>query len=222
MMSCSPQENGYLDKILDMEAKDDTYTSESIQDIEKSIKKYQKEVERKMEATAQLGIYYKMLAAQYMENSMFNMALDSLKSAIEIYNENPILFFLSGVCAGNVSRSVMVEEEKDYWIKQSFQYYSRAIQLDSDYVDALYGLAVLLIFEMGMPEQAISHLETVNKLQRNNIDAMFLLARAYYETGSLEAALELYSLIISLTKVEKTREQAEVNKSRIETELYGR
>ena len=67
MMSCSPQENGYLDKILDMEAKDDTYTSESIQDIEKSIKKYQKEVERKMEATAQLGIYYKMLAAQYME-----------------------------------------------------------------------------------------------------------------------------------------------------------
>jgi len=80
--------------------------------------------------------------------------------------------------------------------------------------------AVLYIFELNRSEAAIPHLGRYLELESRDVDAMFLLARCYYEAGENEQALEWYDQIIALTKDEVRRTEAEKNKKILLDQLY--
>ena len=226
LVSCARTDRGEdnLDQLIEMEGdiyRDQEVSTQRIEEIEEAIRRYRKEVERTVDATGQVGIYYKMLAIEYMRGGMYGAAYDTLKQAINIYPENPILFYYSAVCAARMSRAQVLEEDRERWLERSVTLYRRAIDLDPGYADALYGLSVLYVFELERPEEAEALLETMLTVESKEIEGRFLLAGVYYRLGKLEQALELYKEIESLSEVEQKRQEARDNKKRIEDELYG-
>ncbi len=223
-ISCARDKEFYENTLKGMEKaeyRDEKLSQKRIEEIKKGIKKYQKEVEKKVEATGQIGIYYKMLAVRYMEAEMYLEAYESLKEALAIYPENPILFYLSGINAARLYKSGVEKEEKDLWLEKAEALYRRALELDPVYVDALYGLAVFLTFEKTELEETVSLLNKILSLEKKNIEAMFLLGNVYYRLGHLEEAIETYDRIAATTGAAERRKEAKANKKRIVEELYG-
>jgi tetratricopeptide (TPR) repeat protein len=192
-----------------------------IQELKEGIARYRREVERTVQATGQIGIYYKMLALQYMQRDMYGEAYESLQQAIQIHPENSILFHYAAVCAGRMSLAMVDDKARTQWLARAEKLYRRALALDQNYVDAMYGLAVLLTFELERPEEAEGLLERILDIEKNNLEAMFLLGNVYYRLGRLEEALETYRRAAAAARVPERREEALANQRRIEGELYG-
>jgi tetratricopeptide (TPR) repeat protein len=192
-----------------------------IEELRKGIARYRKEAERTVEATAQIGVYYKLLALQYMQRQMYGEAYDSLQEAVRIHPENPILFYYSAVCAARMSQAQLAGDAGQKWLERAESLYRRALSLDPGYVDALYGLSVLLVYELDRPEEAEALLKRILTIQERNLDALFLLGNVYYRLGRLEEALETYRAAAAATRVPERRRQAEENAERVEKELYG-
>ncbi len=222
--ACKKEKDQYLDAVTELEQTEyrgQELSDKRIAEIKSAIKSYQEEVDKKVKASEQLGIYYKMLAVRYMDGGMYEQAYESLQKAIEIYPENPILFYLSGVSAARVAKSRIEAVLRQEWLDRSEAFYLHALELDPVYIQALYGLAVLLVFELNRPEEAEPYLLRILTREKQNTDAMFLLANAYYRSGRLEEALEVYGNITRTTKIEERARQAAENKKKIEEELHG-
>jgi tetratricopeptide (TPR) repeat protein len=111
--------------------------------------------------------------------------------------------------------------ERDRYFALAESAYLRAIYLDSSYAKPRYGLGILYIFELDRPADAIPHLSRYLELMSSDIDAMFALARAYYMTGDNNAAIELYDRILSRTKDQNRKAEAQNNKEFVMGQLYG-
>ena len=92
------------------------------------------------------------------------------------------------------------------------EYYLRAIELDNQFTESLYGLSVLYIFEMDRIPDAEPYLNRILEKETRHIEAMFLLARVYVYEGRIEEAVELYDRIISYGQSSEQRGRAEENK----------
>ena len=226
--ACARGEDAYLESIKQMESPrsggrrvSGEVSEARIEEIKQAIARYRREVDRTVEATAQIGIYHKMLALQYMQREMYGAAYDSLEESIRIHPENPILFYYSGVCAARMSRAAVDAEARSLWLERSEGLYRRAVELDPGYVDALYALAVLLALELGRPEEAEALVQRILEAEAGNVEAMFLLGNVYYRMGRLEEALVVYREIEQKTTVSQRREEALANQRKIREELYG-
>ncbi|MBN2552862.1 MAG: tetratricopeptide repeat protein [Spirochaetales bacterium] len=211
-----------VDQIARMEGKGEGEVSaQRIEELEREIRRFQKEVDRTVDAAGQLGVYYKMLAVEYMRGGMYGTAYQALEQAIAIHPENPILFYYAAVCAARMSKAQVIQEDRRDWLERSEALYRRALLLDPGYADALYGLSVLYVFELERPEEAEGLLETLLTVESKDIEGRFLLARVCYSLGKLEEAIELYRQIESLSHVREVRQEAEDSRERVEEELYG-
>jgi tetratricopeptide (TPR) repeat protein len=211
-----------VEQLAEMEGESDGVVSmQRVEELQRDIRDLRKEVQRTVDASGQLAVYYKMLAVEYMRGAMYAAAYDALEQAITIQPENPILFYYSGVCAARMSKAQVIAEDRIMWLDRAEALYRRAISLDPGYAAALYGLSVLYVFELDRPQEAEDLLERLLSIERKDIDGRFLLARVYYSLGKLEDAIELYREIESISDVKEKREQALENRKQIEGELYG-
>jgi tetratricopeptide (TPR) repeat protein len=64
----------------------------TVEEMKRAIEKYKQQVQQQVEAQENLGMYYKMLALEYIDREMYGLALENFEKAIEIYPENKILF----------------------------------------------------------------------------------------------------------------------------------
>ena len=224
LISCArmDRDHAMVEQLAEMEGEADGEVSmQKVEEIQREIRRFRKEVERTVDGSGQLAVYYKMLAVEYMRGAMYAAAYEALEQAIAIQPENPILFYYSAVCAARMSKAQVLSEDRALWLERSETLYRRAIALDPRYAAALYGLSVLYIFELDRPEEAEDLLERLLTVESKEIDGRFLLARVYYSLGKLENAIELYREIESLSDVKQNREQALANRKQIEGELYG-
>jgi tetratricopeptide (TPR) repeat protein len=99
--------------------------------------------------------------------------------------------------------------------------YLRAVDLDGSYSKPRFGLGILYVFELDRPADAIPHLTRYLELMSSDVQAMFVLARAYYSTGSYDNAIELYDRIIARSKDSQIRAEAQNNKEIIMEQQYG-
>jgi cytochrome c-type biogenesis protein CcmH/NrfG len=99
--------------------------------------------------------------------------------------------------------------------------YRRAIFLDPDYVNAMYGLAVLLALELDRPAEATPLLAGVLAREPENVDALFLLGRTAYVEGRFEDAMEAFDRILATRPPERVAAQAEQNKREAKEALYA-
>lgn len=200
----------------------------TIEELTEAIGKYQNRVEDIINAETRVGIWYKILATRYLDNGMYGKALETFRKAIEYYPENQNLYYYVGVCAGYMAKSALDYEAtgsraaRDRYLDLAETSYLRAIGLQQDYYRALYGLSVLYIFELNRPEDAIPYIERALDIERKNVEAMFVAARAYYMTGKYDEAIDMYDRILSLSPDKERKAQAEANKSMIIERAYER
>lgn len=200
----------------------------TIEELTSAIKKYQNRVEDIINAEARVGIWYKILASRYLDNQMYAKALENYRLAVEYYPTNHNLYFYIGVCAGYMAKASLDYEatgstlDRDRYYALSESAYLRAIELHPSYARAMYAVSVLYVFELNAPQKAIPYLKSLIEIEKQNIDAMFVLARAYYATGASEESISMYNQIITITKDEKQKTDAEANKAQVLEESYGK
>lgn len=195
-------------------------------ELKDAIQKYQSRVEDITQANKQIGIWYKMLGSRYLDEQMYGEALEAFRMATTYYPANQNLYYYVGVCAGHMANQALdygatgSTSQKFNYLKLAESAYLEAIELDPKYARALYGIGVLYLFELDEPEKAIPYLETLAEIERRNVDGLFLLANAYYQTFEFDKAVEIYDRIISTTTSEENKSQAEANKRQVLQSAY--
>ena len=200
-------------------------TPETIEGLRQAIALYEDQIERNVREGAQTGVYWKILATRLADRNMHNDALEALERAIYFNSEDPLLFYLTGVSAGVVAKSIVgfsanSELEREHYFSLSENSYVRAIELNATYARAMYGLAVLYVFELGKAQDAIVYLERFLQLEPSDNNAVAVLARANFMLGNFWEAVELFDRIAARTKDERMREEALENREFIMRLIY--
>jgi tetratricopeptide (TPR) repeat protein len=185
-----------------------------IEDLKQAIANLKQRQEGTSEPTQNTEGYLDVLIVKYVNEQMYNEALTNLHRAIEITPENPILFELAGSCAAHMAKAMVASDQQAMrrtLYGDSYSYYMRAIELDPGYVDALKGLAVLLIFELDRAPEAEQYLLRILEKEKKNTEAMALLGRVYYQEQRWEDALAQYEQIEAITTNQVMKDEAAKN-----------
>ncbi len=198
IQSCSRGDDKMLELLVSTERdgyKGEPVDLERIEELEKSLRKYENDIQKRVQDTGQLGIYYRALAIDLMEKEIYGPALEEFRKAMDIYPANPVLLYYSGVCRAYLAASEGDPRKREEGVAEASYYYERAVELDGRYQSALYASAVLALFEMDNPVEA--ERRTLRLLERypGHIGGKFLLARIRLMEGFPERAAELYGEI---------------------------
>ena len=198
---------------------------ETIDGLRRAIALYEDQIERNVREGAQTGVYWKILATRLADRNMHNDALNALERAIYYNTEDPVLYYLTGVSAANAAKSIVgfsanANREREGYFRLSENSYKRALELDVTYTRPMYGLAILYVFELDRPQDAIFHLERLLQIIPSDNSAMFVLARAYFMTENLQKASEIYSRIAERTRDKSLKEEALYNRDIIQGMLH--
>jgi len=198
---------------------------ETIDALRQAIALYEDQIERNVREGAQTGVYWKILATRLADRNMHNDALDALERAIYFNTEDATLYYLTGVSAASVAKSIVGfssgdEKKKEHFYKLAENSYLRALEIDITYTRPMYGLGILYVFELDRPKDAVVHLERYLQIQTSDVSAMFVLARAFFAIEEYNRAIDLYDRIADRTKDKKLREDALINRDIIQGILY--
>jgi len=185
-----------------------------IEDLKQAIARIKKEQQAAVEPAGKSEAFRDMLIVKYVKEENYYLALQNLRRAIEITPENPILFNLAGSCAARMAKAMVAADQQSLrqgFYNDSYAYYTRAIELDPGYVDALKGLSVLLIFELDRASEAETYLKRILEKEKKNTEAMALLGRVYFSQERWEDALAQYEQIEALTKNDVMKAEAKKN-----------
>jgi tetratricopeptide (TPR) repeat protein len=198
---------------------------ETIEGLREAIALYEAQIALNVKEGAQTGVYWKILATRLADRGMHRDALDALEQALRFSADDPTLYYLTGVSAAIVAKSVVgfsaAAAEREHFFTLSENAYLRAVELDGNYAKPRYGLGVLYAFELDRPAEAIPHLTRYLQIISSDVQAMFVLARAYYMTENYDEAVALYDRIISRSKDPKIKAEAQNNKEIIRGQMYG-
>lgn len=200
----------------------------TVDELKDAIGKYENRINDIMIAEQQTGIWWKILGSRYLDEGMYGDALAAFEKAIMYYPANPNLYYYVGLCAGYMADASLDYgatgdlSKRENYLKLAESAYSRAIELNPTYTRALYGLAVLYVFEFDKSKsaKAIPLLEKFLTIETKDTDAMFVLARAYYVNYEFQLAIDMYDRIIATTTSDKTRAEAEANKKIVMDIMY--
>jgi tetratricopeptide (TPR) repeat protein len=197
----------------------------TIEDLREAIRLYEELIDQHVRDAAQTGAYWKLLATRLQEQGLHHEALEALERAVYYIPEDAYVHYQRGVSAGIVAKSSFTAAEGNAGAQEYFtlseKSYLRAIELDAGYSRPRYGIGILYVFEMNKPQEAIPHLLRYLEISRNDVDAMFVLARAYYMVNNYQDALDMYDRIISVSRDAAKRIEAENNRQTILDAHYG-
>ena len=203
-------------------------TPETIEELKSAIAAYEKRIGKHVEDAARTGTYWKILAVRLQDRGLHGEALEALEHAIYYNPTDATLHCSVGISAGIMAKNIHVFPGLGNENQNREQYYAlaedaflRAIELDGRYLRPRYGLGVLYVFDLDRPEEAIPHLERCLEISRNDVDTMFVLARAFYMIRKYQEAVDLYDRIITLTRDETKKTDAQNNRQTVLGRLYG-
>lgn len=195
-------------------------TEEKLEELKREIKKFEDEITELVKKQSELGIYYRMLGMEYFDQEMYGPALELFREGMEIYPNNRLLHYYAGVSQSQLAKAEAEEEKREKLFEQAAYYYERAIELKENYVDALYALSVLYVFELDRPSDALPHVRKILQLRDEHYRAEFLLARIRVEEGRVEEAMELYQNIAENAPQQDMVERARENRERLMRREY--
>lgn len=165
---------------------------------------------RNPQADADAREYFDYAAVMLMQKRLYREAYNNIMRSLELAPDNTVLLYYAAYSAALFGKAIRPEDHQEglNWLNKACQYYRLALAIDPDYIDSLYGLAIILVYELNEPEEAIPLLLKIKEKNVANIDAMFVLAAAYYGVGDYEAAIKEYETIIATTSVQEKKDAA--------------
>ena len=199
---------------------------DNIASLRRSIAIYDRRITQHVQSAARSATYWKLLGIRLQQRGLHGEALQAFARAIELAPEDPTLHHHTGVSAAITAKSFHLFPGRD--ITERVQHFNlaeeaflRAIELDERFLRPRYSLGVLYVFDLDMPNEAIPHLQRVLEISRNDIDAMFVLARAFYMIADFRAAVDLFDRIIILSRDGQTRINAQNNREAAMRRMHG-
>ncbi len=163
-------------------------TDKKIIDLREKIADIEKEQAKDITASNRLLDYYNQLGTIYLDKRLWDMAIESFQNCMKNGTPGPAIYYSLGLAYGN--RGYERNSKED--IELAEQNYRKAIELKTDYADAVYGLAIILFYHRDAKEEALTMVETLSGNNRRYYPARFALARFNYEKGNREKALRTY------------------------------
>ena len=131
------------------------------------------------------------LAEQLIKHEMWNEALKYLEIGEELLpNEFTINYKLSLVYY-NLFKFETSEQKRNDYYKKSLGYIEKAFKIRPDNADINY-LYGLLLMEVGLYADAITHFESIVSKYPDDVDTLFALGNAYYRVGESDKAGKIY------------------------------
>ena len=219
LSACGGGDSELLQPLIDLSGpqyRGQEISPERIAELERALARYQDEIEETVRRQGELSVFYKSLGVAYLEEGMFGLAAETLMKAAAIDATNPVLFYFIGVASAQQALASIDDGVQAAHHAAAEQAYARAIDIDPTYVDALYALAVLYLYEMDRAPDAEGYIDRVLAAEPGNIDAMFVRAALMATTGRPERAIDQYQIIISSSSSEERRERARQNSNELE------
>ncbi|GMO46561.1 MAG: tetratricopeptide repeat protein [Termitinemataceae bacterium] len=187
----------------------------TIEDLQKAIALYESVQNDYIKTVSQTATYWKILGTRFADKQMYLEALDSFEKAIQYTPDDEVLHFLSATNAAYAAKSQHTQQLAMKYFDISQLAYKRAIELQSEYSQARYGLAVLYIYELNKPQDGIEQLLHYMEGRSNDAQAMMMMARALYMTGDFAGAVDWYDRAIPLSKDKTLATEAKNNRDTI-------
>ncbi|MDR2601305.1 MAG: tetratricopeptide repeat protein [Spirochaetaceae bacterium] len=195
-----------------------------IEDLQKAIAAYEDLQKQHIKDAAQTGVYWKILAARFQDKGMYIEALKALEEGIKYSPADETLHYLCGLNASYSAKSMHDYRPEGASGPLASSYfataeaaYLRAVELQPEYTQARYALAVLYIFELNKPQDAVQQLLRYMENRSGDEDSFFMLGRAYYMTGDLNEAVKWYGRGVDAAKDDAKKKEGLANKEYIES-----
>lgn len=211
---CSDDTRQRVQRMVTWEARDlgEELPEERIKEIRKSIEYYEEELNRKVKAGMELGVFYRSLGLEYMALEMYGLALESFREAIIYFPAQHTLAYHAGVCAAQLSKTVLETSEREEYLSLAERYYLRSRQLEPGDDEVAYALAVLYYFEMKRPFDAEDLLERLLAKDPGNHRAGLLLGGVQASLGNIDQAILSYEAVVAGSEDPDLREAAMRNR----------
>jgi len=226
MISRYQKNKAYGEQAQRIYSSDGSNPPSTVEELKAAIAANEKKIERYVNDVAQTGVYWKILASRLSDRNLHGEALEALRRAAYYLPQDASVQYNTGLSAGIMAKAThafpgMENTEKEEYYSLAEEAFLRAIELDGRYLSPKYGLGVLYVFELDRPEDAIPHLQKYLEISRNDIDTIFVLARAYYMVRDYKSAIDLYDRIITLTRDEQKRKDARNNRQLVMEQMNG-
>ena len=187
-------------------------STERIEELRRLVDEHGRVVSEKVQAVGRQADFLKLLSQAYIQQGLFGPAYDALEEALVLQPGNPVLHQLAGVSAANIGKAQGRPSVRAEYYAIAEHHYRRSVDIDPGYIDALYGLSVLYVFELSRPIDAIPYLERILERSVAHEAALFVLARAHVELGNREAAVNAYDRIVARSPDAESRARADRNR----------
>ena len=199
---------------------------DTVESLKAAIAANEKKLDQYVQTAAQTGTYWKLLALRLQDRGLHGEAIKALQRAIDYSPKDASLQYLTGLSAGVMAKSFHAlpgsdNTDRNQYYNLAEESYLQAIDLDPEYLRPRYGLAVLYVFELNRPEDAIPQLQQCLSINPNDIDSMFVLARAYYMLKRYQDSLNLYDRIIGLTNNQQQKTEAQNNRQMVLGQMHN-
>lgn len=194
---------------------------ERIAEIEAEIEGYREAIVEQVQLYNGLARYEKLLANELMAQELYGPALEALERAMEIQTENEVLYYLAAVSTAHRARAGVLGGDEIEWLLRAERLYREAIELDPEYHEALYGLAVLLAFELDEPAKALEPIQSLANIESGDPSVRFLLANILVQNGRQEEAIDVYDDLARTAPSEVQRARAQENREMLRSRSGG-
>ena len=194
---CTRENKERLERMLTWEARDSKsdVPEERIAEIRKALEEYQEELDRKVKAGMELGIYYRTLGTEYMNLEMYGLALEAFKEALFYLPASGSLHYQAGICAAQMAKATVDGAETSEFLRQAEAFYRRALELSPRDGDVAYALGVLYYFELENPLEAEKVLTPIASENPDNYRARMLLGTVQAALGDIDRAIQSYEAV---------------------------
>lgn len=197
---------------------------EKIESLKEGAHSAENKYRQDMKSAEKVGYSYSRLGEAYLDRHDWTPAIDSLKKAIEYGRSGSQDHFLLAVAYANRARGTRDAED----IKKAELHYKTALELNHNFYQAMYGLAVLNYYIKGAKKDAVKQLTELIDSNPEYYRARFALARIYYTENRPARALRIYEEMYDILKKKpdtslnaEYRKRCNSNILRIQSELQG-
>lgn len=222
LSGCAPRREPELEFLVateSVEYEGVEVTTERIEELRADIRRYRGTVEELTTAMSRVASFQKMLANELMQQGMYEPAMDALQRALELQSGNPVLFYLAAVAAGHAAPAHILDGRRDEYLQKAEELYRQAIRINPRYREALYGLAVLLAFELDRPDDALEYARRVAQIETRDPAIRFLLANILVRIEQFPEAMEIYDELARTAPSPEQRRTAASNRDALRREI---
>ena len=216
-----------------------------LRDLLKQLRRLDRDIQKPLLQRSRYASHNEAIALIFMNYGMYEDARWYLDQAIAQQGNNAALFYYRGLCSGWLMKNSIDVEVRAGYLKQARWDYERSLEIQPDYTDSLYGLAVLKLFEeqdfaaaAGLLDRYIAQrnisrksssfgkAKTLREAQRRakasrnlskskDVKALFMRAQAAYGLGRLNEAASFYDWAAGAAVSNEMRNRAEQLKNEV-------